>query len=52
MSAFSGVEPFPSLRGTWVTLEPLSDSGDGYLSFRLHYLLPLTIEAQYFPAGA
>ena len=32
-----------------VTLEPLSDSGDGYLSFRLHYLLPLTIEAQYFP---
>jgi hypothetical protein len=35
-----------------VTLEPLSDSGDGFLSFRLHYLLPLTIEAQYFPAGA
>jgi hypothetical protein len=35
-----------------VTLEPLSDSGDGYVSFRLHYLLPLTIEAQYFPAGA
>jgi hypothetical protein len=35
-----------------VTLEPLSDSGDGYVSFRLHYLLPLTIEAQYFPSGA
>ena len=32
-----------------VTLEPLADSGDGFLSFRLHYLLPLTIEAQYFP---
>lgn len=33
-----------------VTLEPLSDSGDGYVSFRLHYLLPLTIEAQYIPS--
>jgi hypothetical protein len=32
-----------------VTLEPLSEPLDGFLSFRLHYLLPLTIEVQYFP---
>jgi len=35
-----------------MTLEPLNDSGDGYVSFRLRYLLPLTIEAQYFPKPA
>ena len=32
-----------------LTLEPLQESDDGYLSFRLHYLLPLTIEAQFIP---
>ena len=32
-------------------LEPLSESADGFLSFRLHYLLPLTVEAQFFPPG-
>jgi hypothetical protein len=32
-----------------ITLEPLNESPDGYLSFRLRYLLPLTIEAQFFP---
>jgi hypothetical protein len=35
-----------------VTLEPLSEPFDGFLSFRMRYLLPLTIEVQYFPAGA
>ena len=34
-----------------VTLEPLSEPLDGYLSFRMRYLLPLTIEVQYFPAS-
>ena len=33
-----------------VTLEPVSESGDGFATFRLRYLLPLTVEAQYFPA--
>ena len=54
---------FPSaeeIRSVWqaahdseedVTLEPLSESADGYLSFRLNYLLPLTVEAQFFPPG-
>jgi hypothetical protein len=32
-----------------ITLEPLNDSGDGYISFRLHYLLPLAVEAQFIP---
>ena len=32
-----------------VTLEPLSEPFDGFLSFRMRYLLPLTIEVQYFP---
>jgi hypothetical protein len=35
-----------------ITLEPLNDASDDYLSFRLHYLLPLTIEAQFFVPGA
>jgi predicted enzyme related to lactoylglutathione lyase len=35
-----------------VTLGPLETSGDGFMSFRLQYLLPLTVEAQYFPAPA
>jgi hypothetical protein len=64
--AYSGYEHFgvvfPSadeLRAVWdnaskhdadLTLEPLNESPDGYLSFRLHYLLPLTIEAQFIPA--
>ena len=63
--AYSGYEhfgvAFPSadeLRKAWddaskhdadLTLEPLQESDDGYLSFRLHYLLPLTIEAQFIP---
>jgi hypothetical protein len=34
-----------------ITLEPLNDASDSYVSFRLHYLLPLTIEAQFFPPG-
>jgi hypothetical protein len=32
-----------------VTLEPISESADGFATFRLRYLLPLTVEAQYFP---
>ena len=63
--AYSGYEHFgvlfPSaqeLKDTWaraneddgdVTLEPISESGDGYAMFRLRYLLPLTVEAQYLP---
>ena len=62
--AYSGYEHFGVLfssadevRAIWeraskldvdLTLEPLNDTGDGYVSFRLRYLLPLTIEAQYF----
>lgn len=34
-----------------ITLEPLNDASDDYLSFRLRYLLPLTIEAQFFVPG-
>ena len=34
-----------------VTLEPFQESDDGFLSFRLRYLLPLTVEAQYFPTA-
>ena len=34
-----------------ITLEPLQESADGFLSFRLRYLLPLTVEAQFFPAA-
>ena len=53
---------FPTLdelRETWqrahdeaadVTLEPIEETADGFATFRLHYLLPLTVEAQYFPA--
>jgi hypothetical protein len=53
--AFSSAD---ELRAVWdnaskhsadITLEPLNESPDGYLSFRLRYLLPLTIEAQFFP---
>ena len=33
-----------------VTLEPIAESADGFVTFRLRYLLPLTVEAQYFPA--
>ena len=33
-----------------VTLEPIAESADGFITFRLRYLLPLTVEAQYFPA--
>jgi len=33
-----------------VTLEPIEESADGFATFRLRYLLPLTVEAQYFPA--
>jgi hypothetical protein len=32
-----------------VTLAPIEESADGFTTFRLRYLLPLTIEAQYFP---
>ena len=32
-----------------VKLLPISDAGGGYLTFRLHYLLPLAVEVQYFP---
>jgi hypothetical protein len=35
-----------------VTLEPIEESADGFATFRLRYLLPLTVEAQYFPAPA
>ena len=63
--AYNGYEHFgvafrssDELRTVWdnankhpgaVTLEPLQESDDGFLSFRLRYLLPLTIEAQFFP---
>ena len=32
-----------------VQLEPLESGDDGYRSFRVRYLLPLTVEVQYFP---
>jgi len=32
-----------------MTLEPIEESG-GFVTFRLRYLLPLTVEAQYFSA--
>jgi hypothetical protein len=32
-----------------VTLEPIEEAADGFVTFRLRYLLPLTVEAQYFP---
>ncbi len=32
-----------------ITLEPFQESSDGFLSFRLRYMLPLTVEAQCFP---
>ena len=32
-----------------MTLEPIDASTDGFATFRLRYLLPLTVEAQYFP---
>ena len=63
--AYNGYEHFgvvfrssDELRQVWdaanksdadITLEPLSEPADGFLSFRLRYLLPLTVEAQYFP---
>ena len=49
------------LRATWerahrdnadATLEPIEESADGFATFRLRYLLPLTVEAQYFPSPA
>ena len=30
-------------------LEPLTEGDDGFVSFRVRYLLPLTVEVQYFP---
>ncbi len=33
-----------------VALEPISDAGGGYLTFRMHHLLPFAVEVQYFPA--
>ncbi len=35
-----------------VLLTPISESADGFLSFRLRYLLPLAVEAQFFPPPA
>ena len=32
-----------------VHLEPLTTGDDGFRSFRFRYLLPLTVEVQYFP---
>lgn len=32
-----------------VQLEPLATGDDGYRSFRFRYLLPLTVEVQFFP---
>ena len=32
-----------------VNLEPLDRGEDGYRSFRFRYLLPLTVEVQFFP---
>ncbi len=32
-----------------VNLEPLAAGEDGYRSFRFRYLLPLTVEVQFFP---
>jgi hypothetical protein len=32
------------------TLEPIDETADGFAMFRVRYLLPLTVEAQYFPA--
>jgi hypothetical protein len=33
-------------------LEPLTEGADGFVSFRVRYLLPLTVEVQYFPPRA
>lgn len=65
--AYNGYEHFgvvftssDELRAVWenaskhdadMVLEPLKESADGFLSFRLRYLLPLTVEAQFFPAA-
>ncbi len=32
-----------------VSLQPIEESADGFATFRLRYLLPLTVEAQFFP---
>ena len=32
-----------------VGLEPLASGDDGYRSFRFRYLLPLSVEVQFFP---
>ena len=32
-----------------VTLDPLPETTDGFISYRLRYLLPLSVEVQYFP---
>jgi hypothetical protein len=34
-----------------VRVEPLDRGDDGYRSFRFRYLLPLTVEVQFFPGG-
>jgi hypothetical protein len=34
-----------------VPVEPLDRGDDGYRSFRFRYLLPLTVEVQFFPGG-
>ena len=31
--------------------DPPSETADGFISYRLRYLLPLTVEVQYFPPG-
>jgi catechol 2,3-dioxygenase-like lactoylglutathione lyase family enzyme len=65
--AYNGYEHFgvlfaspDELRRVWAAadrsdadrhLEPLSESDDAYMSFRLRYLLPLTVEAQFFSTG-
>src|SRR4029079_8072994 len=67
-AAYTGYEHFgvsfptaEELRATWeradaddadVTLGPLETSADGFVTFRLRHLLPLTVEAQYFPSPA
>ena len=63
--AYNGYEHFgvlfptaEELKATWqrahanaadAHLEPIEETADGFATFRLRYLLPLTVEAQYFP---
>jgi len=67
-AAYTGYEHFgvsfpteEALRATWeradaddadATLGPLEASADGFVTFRRRSLLPLTVEAQYFPSPA